>query len=123
MDAHSYLRKIGACVQVAAQHRIIPATVTFPRRPRSTVDYAYELASDYGDAVLLSYRLSHNDEPELWPVVAALQPELGTCLALYREMVAAEWAAESQASRRARAFAALEARTSHGAVTPAVTAD
>lgn len=117
MNAHGYLRKVAACVMVAAQRGVIPRSVTFPRKPRSSVDQVYKLASDYGDCMVLVYRLSRNDEPELWPIVAGLQPELGWCLEWYQDAVRAE----RQHEKREAALEALERRTRHAAVTSDVT--
>jgi hypothetical protein len=107
VTAHQYLRKLAACLQVGARRGLVPKRVTFPRKPRSSVDAVYELASDFGACVLLLYRLSRNDEPELWPVVAGLQPELGVCLRHYL----AALDAERQQEDGQAALDALEART------------
>ena len=107
MNAHGYLRKIAACIMVAAQRGIIPRSATFPRKPRSTVDLTYHLAKDYGDCMVLCFRLSRNDEPVLWPVVEGLQPELSATLACYQ----AALAAERQHEHGQDALDALERRT------------
>jgi hypothetical protein len=116
--AHSYLRKVAACVQVGAQRGLVPRSVTFPRKPRSNVDMTYQLAQDFGACMLLCYRLARNDEPELWPVCEGLQPELSRTLECYRDALIAE----RQEERRDHALARLESRIAgHAVVTPAVT--
>jgi hypothetical protein len=77
----------------------------------------YQLARDYGDCVLLVWRLSRNDEPELWPVVAGLMPELSRCLECYRDALIAE----RQQEKHDAALAELESRLRHAVVTSAVT--
>ena len=78
----------------------------------------YQLAEDYGDCMLLVFRLSHNNEPELWPACAGLMPELGRTLECYRDALIAE----RQQEKRDAALSDLESRIAgHTAVTSAVT--